>query len=111
MVKEIKTEKFEGLAVLVPDDTSGYAMKGKEIIFDVKHGLNKIYQELPFECVVVVGCYPGLSNEACSVIVTQMKDSTYPFEVEDYKVTFENLMSSLGCDLNLTWLILKKLTN
>jgi hypothetical protein len=107
MIKQIKTEKFTGVAVLVPDGTSGYALKGKEIVFDIKHGLNTIWQELPFECSVVVGAWPGLTEGQCSDI-----NDENTFIPQNSNLTerdrFASLMQSIGCEQGKQYVILRR---
>lgn len=125
MIKEIKTEKFEGLAVLVPEwyvssfANMGYlviqVMNEKTFIGEdemfppdrLERALERVSKlpeyitlpaiKLPDGEYKILGKATELTEEQCAEIVSQMKDSTYPFEVEEYKVTFENLMHSLEC--------------
>ena len=113
MIKQIKTSKFEGLAVLVPSDSFNYVVRQNAEVSDLWYesrcGDSDVSNciELPTNKYLVLATSTSITEEQCADIVPQMKDSGYPFEIEDYKVTFENLLRSIGCTAG-TWLILKK---
>lgn len=124
MIKEIKTEKFEGLAVLMPElfvkataymgylivtihNEASYIAEDQFFPPDkLQRALDRVrnipeYKDVPYKLpdgdYKVIGKATELTEEQCAQIVPQMKDTSYPFEIEEYKVTFDNLLQSMEC--------------
>lgn len=96
MIKQIKTEKFDGVAVLVPNDAKTFITDYNFLIIDLCQSTQKMIH-IPFGRIEILGKATELTEVQCAGIVPQMKDPGYPFEIEDYKITFENMMQSLEC--------------
>ena len=137
-IKEIKTEKFEGLAVLVPDGTANYELKyykysdGKEYhsinySFSERHtgGFLLWYKDFggrknyPKEGeLVLLGKATELTEEQCTEIVDKGQSYGYYDYYSEFvagltfwdkaSLSFASLMRSLQANTG-TWLILRKL--
>jgi len=122
MTQEIKTEKFEGLLVKVPDDTirstvyMGYLIHkchnfengitdeqladySKLTKYLKNHNPEKDYKEvavkLPDGQWKLIGNPFELREDQVLQIIPRMKDSGYPFEIEDWDESWLNTLDML----------------
>jgi len=104
MIKEIKTDKFEGLALLVPDNTSNYRLMDSVSLFSGDSSICK----LPYRCKIL-GKSTELTEEQCAEIVEMFSMEKRINGKKTYvsynsmglhltaKESFESLMQSLQC--------------
>jgi len=115
MVKEIKTKKFEGLAVLVPDDAGKFSIKktrkgyADQLHYYVPYTLDVVSNQrlviLQGEGYEVLGKATELTEEQCAEIVdykTTGYFKSYAYKNADFifntaKESFTSLMQSLEC--------------
>lgn len=135
MIKEIKTEKFEGLAVLVPDDAKNIGFHKSD--WDMQVGdFSNVYYDInneSFEIDIVdedhdyeiISKATELTEDQRIQIVDSKINYTVKlyinyiqnqkgisvYEYKNSQDSFKSLLQSAGCDLKQNWLILKKLIN
>lgn len=120
-IKQIKTEKFEGLAVLVPDGNEYWIDSKITKFIHIGHIEGDAYTiELPFVCHYIAES-TDLTEERCTDIVDR-KNWGYRHYWNDNgfvprgfnhvyrhaKESFASLMQSLEANTG-TWIILKKI--
>ena len=121
MIKEIKTEKFEGLAVLVPDGAYDYRIMYHNLFGYRLPGEGNRCFTLPVgNDYQIIGKATELTEEQCQRIMPLPAISAKygdPYQYCPAKDSFNTLLYELGCyvlgENNKppagTWLILQKL--
>jgi len=124
MIKKIKTEKFEGLALLVPDDASDFSIESPDSLAfisgeysDLK--IEQLSDGYPWE---ILGKATEMTEEQCAEIVDAPMFDKYYFDYMNPKFegwaggfllsnaleSFTSLMRSLEANTG-TWLIIERL--
>lgn len=111
MIKEVKTEKFEGLAVLVPDDAHTFFIHPLMCILGWTDGNGSNFSNLEYLKCEILGKATELTEEQCAEIINS---DEWPMTVKGFlywpdfnniddqvtetaKEAFETLTESMEC--------------
>lgn len=119
MIKEIKTQKFEGIAVLLPEDFKEIAGSNNNELFYWTDTCTQSMGDYPYSVHVpnvlkydIIGFVKDITEEHAAEIVEfstqqytvrhyknycQHKIGVYVYEFKKAKESFQSLMQSIGC--------------